>query len=108
MGLAVASNVAAIAQAIGLHLALRRKGLDTSLSKELPAALRILVAALFMGGIVWLGKGLIFDFAAGAGIWMRLLPIVLLVPIGVALYFGSLRLSGLRWRQLLGADDASS
>lgn len=100
LGLAIASNVAAIAQALSLHAVLGRKNLDTSLKVLSIDAGRILGAGLVMGIAVWFGANWIARFSLDE-IWASLVPVAVLIPIGAGLYFVVLQFLGLGWRRLL-------
>lgn len=94
VGLAIASNVAAIVQAVCLHLALRRKKLDTSLGSMAADAGRILLGAVVMGVVVSFGKNWIGDRGVAV-------TVAALIPVGAGMYFLTLQVVGLSWKRLL-------
>ncbi|MDQ8202138.1 murein biosynthesis integral membrane protein MurJ [Pelagicoccus sp. SDUM812003] len=100
VGLAIASNFAAIAQAVLLHLALRRKNLDTRLRELLADSARIAIAAALMGVGVWFGRSL-FVVWFGDGLGALLATVGGLILVGSGLYFAVIHFSGLKWRALL-------
>jgi len=84
----------------GLHLALRRKGLDTSLRSLTGDTLRVLLAAALMGAALWAG----ISFLARSDLsrlGFDLLAVLALIPLGVAVFFIGLRVFGLSWKRLL-------
>lgn len=100
LGLAVASNVAAVVQAVTLHLALARKNLDTDLRPLAGDAGRILIATGVMAGVVLAGIRWI-DARVEGELLSVALPVAALIPLAAGVYFLSLRFLGLGWRRML-------
>ncbi|MBK1875420.1 murein biosynthesis integral membrane protein MurJ [Pelagicoccus mobilis] len=100
VGLAIATNTAAIVQTVILHVALSRKNVDTSLRSLIPDVSRIAVAAVLMGLLVIAASGWLAT-RCGEGSLGGLLIVFGSIGVGVAAYFGVLLLSGAKLKQLL-------
>lgn len=100
LGLAIATNAAAVVQTILLHIALGRKNLDTSLKELGGDVARITAAAVLMGLLVAASAGWLAarcgDGLAGAGIL-----VFASISVGVLAYFGALQLAGMKLKRLL-------
>ena len=95
VGLAMASNIAVILQAILLHVALQRRFPDVDLNGVWVEIAKTLLAAMAMGIGVYFGarlmQGITGDESMG-----RILRLIVLIPCGAVLYFVLLRLMGMR------------
>lgn len=100
VGLAWASNIAAAVQSLALHLALRRKGMDTSLRPVAGDGARILAGSALMGAGLWGGLLALdaLELSRGA---TNLAAVAALIPLGAAGYFLTLRIFGLNWKRLM-------
>jgi putative peptidoglycan lipid II flippase len=94
-GIAMATSLAAWANALLLALALQRRGhflADQRLRNRLP---RILLSAAVMGaGLLGLGHLLAGNYAEGAGFTAAAWGLVLLVTAGIVLYFAASQITG--------------
>ncbi len=95
MGLALASNLAVVAQAIYLQRALTRRRAELGIVRMLPGILKIMTASGVMGGALWLGLRLVGGGSPSlAADGLRL---AIAVPAGIAIYGAAawaLRLEG--------------
>jgi putative peptidoglycan lipid II flippase len=96
VGLALASNVAVVVQAVYLQARLGRSRASLGFGPLLATVGKVVLASLLMGAVVAAG----WQFwvrAAGRGGWWDAGALVLLIPAGVALYAGvlwALRIEG--------------
>ena len=98
MGLALASNLAVLAQAFYLQFALRRKRPELKFSAVGIDVFKIVVSSIAMGLVVW---GLLkLSGGWGTGFGVELLRLVVLVPIGAAVFGG-----GVWFLKLEGKDE---
>jgi len=89
VGLALASNLAVVVQAVYLQYFLVRKRGSLGFGALWPSVGRVLLAAAVMGAVVWLGwRGWVVF--AGRGGWADAGALVLLIPVGMAAYGGVL------------------
>jgi putative peptidoglycan lipid II flippase len=89
VGLALASNVAVVVQAVYLQARLGRSRASLGFGPLLATVGKVVLASLLMGAVVAAG----WQFwlrAAGRGGWWDAGALVLLIPAGVALYAGML------------------
>ncbi len=100
VGLAVATNVAAIVQTILLHVSLGRKSLDTSLRGILLDVLRIVGASVLMGMLVFASSGWL-SARCGDGLLGSILMVFGPITVGVLGYFFALQLCGAKLKRLL-------
>lgn len=84
MGLALASNVAVVAQLIYLQRALTAKRAELGVSTMLPSIAKIVAASAGMGFVVWSGAKLMAGMASSLP-W-DLLRLGVLVPVGMLVY----------------------
>lgn len=95
VGIAIATSLAAWANAILLAVALRRRGhfkLDDRMKARLP---RILVSGVLMGVVLLLGLWLLHDnFSGGASFLTSVWGLTVLVLVGIASYFALAQVSG--------------
>ncbi len=89
VGLALASNLAVVVQAVHLQYFLTRKRGSLGFGAIWPSVGRVLVAAAAMGGAVWLGWRS-WSMWAGRGGWADAGALAILIPLGVAVYGGVL------------------
>lgn len=99
-GLAIATNAAAVAQTVILHVSLGRKNLDTSLKGLRGDILRIAVAALLMGIFVATAGGWLSS-RCGDGLLGMLVLVGGAIGAGVGVYFTALRVLGMKIGGLL-------
>ena len=101
-GLALATSISALVNAVLLLRSLRRRGVYApragwrSLTARIMSASALLAAVLLAGpdGLeIWLGESA----------WHRVLHLGLWIAAGAALYVGALWATGLRWRHLQSA-----
>ncbi|MDQ8184553.1 murein biosynthesis integral membrane protein MurJ [Pelagicoccus sp. SDUM812002] len=100
VGLAIATNAAAVVQTGMLHFSLCRKNLDTSLKELGGDVLRIAAASVLMGLVVvgvlgWLSA------RCGEGILCSALLVMGPITAGIGVYFGALHLLGAKLKRLL-------
>lgn len=100
VGLAMATNAAAIVQTAMLHIALGRKKLDTSLKEILSDVYRIAGASLLMGAVVFVVSDWL-SVRCGVGLVGSTLLVFGPIVVGVVAYFGALHLFGARLKRLL-------
>lgn len=100
VGLAVATNVAAIVQTVLLHVSLSRKNLDTSLKSLGGDVLRILGAATLMGLIVVASSGWLAE-RCGDGLLGLIALVFVPIVAGIGVYFVALQLMGAKLKRLL-------
>ncbi len=95
-GLAAASNLAVVAQAVFLQLSLARKAAGLSFAPIMGSVAKMLVATVLMSACVWLGaRGL--ALATPAGKARDLVQLLVLIPAACAVYAGllwALRIEG--------------
>lgn len=101
MGLALASNLAVLAQAFYLQFALRRKRPELKFSTVGIDVGKIVISSLAMGLVV--GGLLKFSGGWGTGFGVELLRLVVLVPIGAGVFGGGVWLLKLEGRDELMA-----
>ena len=90
--LVIASNIAIVLQALYLHLGLRAKGMDLGLRLVLRAILKFAAGSVLMGLVLWFGSWGLERFDLGA--WSSSVALLVLIPLGVAVYFAFLRALG--------------
>lgn len=100
IGLAVATNTAAVVQMVLLHFALRKKKLDTSLKPLFGQVARICLAALMMGVVVKATSDWTSEVTSD-GLLGSLILVSVSIALGAGVYFVLLRLVGLKVRQFL-------
>lgn len=100
VGLAIATNTAAIVQTIILHIALGRKKLDTSLREIFGDVGRIAGASVLMGAVVFAASGWL-SVRCGSGLLGSLILVFGPIILGVGVYFGALHLFGATLKRLL-------
>lgn len=96
VGLALASNVAVVVQAWYLQTKLSHSRASLGFSALVPTVVKVLAAAVVMGLLVSAGWHL-WAGTAGRGGWRDAGALLLLIPVGVALYAGvlwALRIEG--------------
>ncbi|MCC5025319.1 MAG: murein biosynthesis integral membrane protein MurJ [Candidatus Synoicihabitans palmerolidicus] len=99
VGLAVASTVAVVAQAVYLHRALTAKRSTLGMGPMGRSVVKIVVASGLMGAVVWGGRRLV-------GLWVGATPIGDLLLIGTLVPVGVLVYGGLVWiLRLEGRDE---
>lgn len=86
-GLAWASTIAVLAQAVFLQVALSRRRAELGVASLASDVFKIVVAASIMAGLVWLG--LIVLAGIGGGFGTDVIRLVLLIPVGAAVYAGA-------------------
>lgn len=102
MGLAIASNVAVVVQAVYLQIRLTRNGTEYAFRHVTRDLVKIVAATLLMSVVV--GGGWAWWLAQfGAGKKLDALALVLLIPAGVAVYGGLLWLLRIEGREDLAA-----
>jgi putative peptidoglycan lipid II flippase len=102
VGLAIAGNLAVLAQAIFLQVALSRRLPALGFAPLLPNLCKILVASALMGGVVWGGAKLAAALPL-AGRMQDLVIVAGLIPAACAVYGGLLWLLRIEGREELGA-----
>ncbi len=100
VGLAIATNAAAIVQTAILHMALGRKNLDTSLKELLKDVFRIAGAALLMGLVVVAVSGWL-SARCGEGLVGSIVLVMGPILAGIGVYFFGLQLLGAKLKRLL-------
>lgn len=100
VGLAVATNAAAIVQCVLLHVALGRKKMDTSLRALIPDVTRLAGASILMGALV-LGAAGWLAARCGSGLAASILVVFGSISVGVVAYFAVLQMLGMRLKRLL-------
>lgn len=100
VGLAIATNVAAVVQTVMLHLALRHKKLNTGLESVFSQMVRIFVAAILMGLLVVGVEGWL-SARCGEGLVGGIVLVGASILVGAVGYFAFLRILGLRAKELL-------
>ncbi len=105
-GLALATSLAACANALLLYMGLRRKAIYTPDRGWLGFTIRIVISALVMG----LAIGMIaleLDWSGlSAAPWLRITWLAVILFVAAIVYFSVLRLLGVRWMQFLKKDKA--
>lgn len=100
LGLAIATNTAAVVQTVILHLALSRKELDTSLRGLLGDVFKISGASLLMGLFVTASAGWL-SAHCGSGTLGAAILVSGSIVVGLIAYFGSLQIFGMKLKSLL-------
>ncbi len=100
VGLAIATNTAAIVQTVILHVALGRKKLDTSLRDILGDVCRISAASVLMGAVVFAASGWL-SARCDSGLLGSMILVFGPILVGVAVYFAALHLLGAKLKRLL-------
>lgn len=100
LGLAIATNVAAVVQTITLHIALSRKKLDTSLRSLLLDFGRVALSAIVMGLLVGAVR-VWFPNGSSSGILGLALLVFGSIALGAVAYFAGLLLLGVKPAKLL-------
>ncbi|MDQ8179457.1 murein biosynthesis integral membrane protein MurJ [Pelagicoccus sp. SDUM812005] len=100
VGLAVATNFAAIVQSVMLHVSLGRKKLDTSLRELFGDVFRIAVAAALMGLAVVSVSGWL-STRCGDGLLGAVFLVMGPILAGILVYFVALQLLGAKLKRLL-------
>ncbi|MDQ8198406.1 murein biosynthesis integral membrane protein MurJ [Pelagicoccus enzymogenes] len=100
VGLAVATNFAAIVQTVMLHMQLGRKNLDTSLKSLAGDVARIAMAAALMGFIVVAVSGWL-STRCEDGLVGNLIMVMAPILAGISVYFLGLQLMGAKLKRLL-------
>ncbi len=93
IGLAVATNTSILLQTILLHRALKKRESCIELGTLFSPIARCFVGALVMGGVLYFGR----ELMEGRGFVLSLesfLSLVVLIPVGVGVYFSVLLLLG--------------
>jgi putative peptidoglycan lipid II flippase len=98
--LALSISIGALVNAGWLFWGLRRTGAYTPAPGWCGFALRVLLATTLSGAVLWWGARSIDWVGLGDG-WARMGWLVLCIAGAVLLYFISLRLMGLHWRQFV-------
>ena len=105
-GLALATSLAACANALLLYLGLRRKAIYTPDRGWLGFIIKIVISAFIMG----LAIGMIaleLDWSGlAAAPWLRITWLAVILFVAAIVYFSVLRLLGVRWMQFLKKDKA--
>ncbi|HXS30997.1 MAG TPA: murein biosynthesis integral membrane protein MurJ [Steroidobacteraceae bacterium] len=101
VGLAMASNLAVLAQAIFLQVRLTRRLSGLGFAPMLPSLGKIMVASSLMGGLVWGGAELIARLGLPAKV-QDLLAVCGLIPLAGAAYGGLLLALKIEGREELG------
>lgn len=99
LGLAIAGNVAVVAQAIYLQAKLRAKHGSFALAPLLPNLGKIVVATVVMGLLVWAGAAGVGRLALPGG-WADLVTVLVVIPLGAVMYGGLLW-----WWKIEGRED---
>ena len=102
IGLAIASNVAVIAQAWFLQTRLSRKMPELGLASLLPNLAKIAVATTLMGAAVFAGTVLVGHLSLSQT-WRDAFVVGGLIPLGAALYGGLLWVLKIEGRDELSA-----
>jgi putative peptidoglycan lipid II flippase len=103
-GLALATSLAACANAYLLYRGLRSRKIYQPSQGWLGFILRVLVSSLLMSLVIAV-VALEFDWAAlGAKPWLRIFWLGLILVAAAVVYFSSLRLLGVRWSSYLKKD----
>jgi putative peptidoglycan lipid II flippase len=98
-GLALATSLAAFLNAGLLYRALRAEGVYRPVPGWASLLLRVAIACGVMGAVLTVGVGEIVTWLSW-GVSARLTHLALWIAVGVAAYFFSLWLVGLRWRDM--------
>jgi putative peptidoglycan lipid II flippase len=96
IGLAMASNLAVVVQAWYLQSCLARKRSSLGFRPLVATVLRVLAAAVVMGGVVG-GGWILWSGVIGTGGWADATALLVLIPAGVGVYGGllwALRIEG--------------
>jgi putative peptidoglycan lipid II flippase len=89
VGLALASNLAVLAQAWFLQTRLTRKLPALNFAPLWPSLVKIMIASAIMGGVVWVGK-MLFVYVPLHGKAHDLATLAVLIPLGCAIYGAAL------------------
>ncbi len=84
MGLALASNLAVVAQAVYLQRALTRRRGQLGVATMIPSVLKIAGGSLVMGAVLWGGLSLVA--VSAASVWADVVRLAVAVPVGVVIY----------------------
>jgi len=101
VGLALASNLAVLAQAIFLQVKLTRRLSGLSFAPMLPSLGKITIASVLMGSLVWAGAMLVARLPL-PGKGQDLIAVCALIPAACAVYGGLLWLLRIEGREELG------
>ena len=101
VGLALASNLAVLAQAIFLQVRLTRRLPGLSFTPMLPSLGKIAIASAVMGGLVWGGAASLARLGMPAKM-QDLLAVCVLIPVAGAVYGGLLLALKIDGREELG------
>ena len=100
-GLAVATSLAACANAGLLYWGLRRRAIYTPKAGWIGFVLKIGVSSLVMGAAI-AAIALELDWSALQAMpWLRITWLVIILAVAALVYFASLRLLGVRWMQYM-------
>lgn len=88
-GLAIAGTLAVVAQVVYLQVALGRRQPGLALTPLLPNLGKVGVATAIMSAVVWLAARLVTGIGL-AGMWPDLLVVLVVIPLGMAVYGGLL------------------
>jgi putative peptidoglycan lipid II flippase len=103
-GLALATSLAACANAFLLYRGLRSRKIYQPSQGWLGFILRVLASSLLMSLVIAV-IALEFDWAAlGAKPWLRIIWLGVILVAAAVVYFSSLRLLGVRWSRYLKKD----
>ncbi|MBC2607798.1 murein biosynthesis integral membrane protein MurJ [Pelagicoccus albus] len=100
VGLAIATNAAAVTQTLFLHVALGRKNLNTSLGGIFPNLFKVIVSAALMGIVVFLSVEWLESWN-GSGTFALAMKVTFPIAVGVGVYFLALQLMGLKLKRAL-------
>jgi putative peptidoglycan lipid II flippase len=94
-GLTLATSIGASLNALLLYVAMRRAGVYSPMPGWTRFLMRVLVALIVMGGVLWWAAG---DdrFWITSGLWPKLSRLAAIVAAGVTTYFGALWIVGFR------------
>lgn len=98
LGLAVAGNVAVVAQAVYLQRRLRARHAAFGLAPLLPNLSKIMIATLVMGAVVWAAARGVGRLGL-TGAWPDLVVVLGVIPLGAAVYGGLLWLLRIEGRE---------
>jgi len=99
-GLALATALGAFVNAGLLYIVLRKKGYYQLQNGWFGFLLKVLVACIVMGGLVFIMRGELSDWTA-IGLWSRVIKLTTVILSAAVIYFAILYVLGLRPKQFL-------
>ncbi|MBU3725497.1 MAG: murein biosynthesis integral membrane protein MurJ [Burkholderiaceae bacterium] len=103
-GLALATSLAACANALLLYRGLRKRSVYTPAAGWTGFIIKILISSLVMGGVIG-SVALELDWSGlGAQPLLRIIWLAVIVLVAGLVYFSCLRILGVRWMQFLKKD----